>query len=392
MPAPRKTAASSNIVAVLGNDELRVKEAALKLSREMAPEDTSGFGPDVIEGTAESAEHCSQIVRSTMDALQTLPFFGGGKLVWLKNANFLADSVVGRTNAAVEGMEMILDYLEKLPPEIKFIISATAADKRRTAYKRLIKLADVQTFEKPDTSKSGWEGEIIPQVERRARALGLSFDNEALETLVHLAGEDTRQLDSEVEKLSLYVGEGGRVTAEIVRLLVPLNRAGVVFEIGNAIGRRDLRRSLELVRTLIYQGQNAVGILLAAIVPRVRNLLLAADLMGRHTKLPRGNYGAFAGALERLPAAEIEHLPRKKDGTGLNVYPIFLAIGEAQRFSLDELREALQACFEANLKLVTSSIEPQLVLERLLVKILTRSPLAQPASTAARVAGAYSRA
>lgn len=374
--AVKKASATSggagNIIAVVGTDDLRVKEAALKLSKELSPPDSGDFGNDVIEGIAESAEHCGQIVRSTLDALQTLPFFGGGKLVWLKNVNFLADSVVGRTNAAIEGMEAILDYAEKLPPEIKFLMSVGAVDKRRAAWKKLSKVADVRVFDRPDTTKSGWEDAVIAQVERRGRDLGLRFDHAALEMLVHLAGEDTRQLDSEIEKLSLYVGENGRVTEDVVRLLVPLNRAGVVFELGNAIGRRDLRRALELVRTLIYQGQNAIGILLAAVVPRVRNLLLAADLLERHPKLPRGSYGSFGGALERLPSSETAHLPKKKDGSGLNVYPLFLALNEASKFTLPELRAALKACLEANLKLVSTSIEPQLVLERLLVGMLTK--------------------
>src|SRR6478735_1915959 len=378
MPAPRKTAVSSNFTAVLGTDEARMKEAALKLSRELTPPDAGDFGVEIIEGIAESAEHCGQLVRRTLDALQTLPFFGGGKLVWLKNANFLADNQVGKTNAATEGIEAILDYVEQqLPPEVNFLLSASLIDKRRSAYKRIQKLADLRTFDRPDTSRTGWEDEVIPIVERRAKELGITFDNEAVEMLVQLAGEDTRQLDSEVEKLSLYLGERTRVTVEDVRLLVPLNRAGVVFELGNAIGKRDLRRALELVRTLIYQGQNPIGILLAAVVPRVRSLLLAADLVARHPKLPRGSYGAFGGALEKLPDVETSHIPRKKDGSGLNAYPIFLALDETRRYTVAELRAALQACLDANLKLVTTSIEPQLVLERLLIGMLTKSDTAE---------------
>lgn len=373
MPPKKSAAPASNFIAVLGTDEALMKEAAIRLSRELTPPDAGDFGVDLIEGIAESAEHCANIVRRTLDALQTLPFFGGGKLVWLKNVNFLADSQVGKTNAATEGMEAILDYVEKqLPPEVKFLLSASAVDKRRSAYKRIQKLADLRTFDRPDTSKTGWEDEVIPLVERRARDLGISFDNEAVEMLVHLAGEDTRQLDSEVEKLSLYLGERTRVTAEDVRLLVPLNRAGVIFELGNAMGKRDLRRALELVRTLVYQGQSPIGILLAAIVPRVKSMLLAADLVTRHPRLPRTAYPAFAAALDKLPAAETGHLPKKKDGTGLNVYPVFLALGESSKFTAAELRTALQACLDANLKLVTTSIDPQLVLERLLVGMLTK--------------------
>jgi DNA polymerase-3 subunit delta len=153
--------------------------------------------------------------------------------------------------------------------------------------------------------------------------------------------------------------------------MVPLNRAGVIFEVGNAIGRRDLRRALELVRTLVFQGQSAIGILLGAIVPKVRNLLLASDIVFRHPKVPRGSYQSFVGALDRLPENETAHLPRKKDGSGINGYPIFLALAEAQRFTNDELRTAMKGCLEANLKLVTTSIEPQLVLERLLISMLS---------------------
>jgi DNA polymerase-3 subunit delta len=376
MPPPKKSAAAaaSNFIAVLGTDEALMKEAAIRLSRELSPPDAGDFGVDIIEGIAESAEHCAQIVRRTLDALQTLPFFGGGKLVWLKNVNFLADSQVGKTNAATEGMETILDYVEQqLPNEVKFLLSASGVDKRRSAYKRIQKLADVRTFDRPDTSKTGWEDEVIPLVERRARDLGISFDNDAIEMLVHLAGEDTRQLDSEVEKLSLYLGERTRVTVEDVRLLVPLNRAGVIFELGNAMGKRDLRRALELVRTLVYQGQSPIGILLAAIVPRVKSMLLAADIVARHPRLPRTAYPAFAAALDRLPASETAHLPKKKDGSGLNVYPVFLALGESSKFTAAELRAALQACLDANLKLVTTSIDPQLVLERFLVGMLTKA-------------------
>ena len=65
--------------------------------------------------------------------------------------------------------------------------------------------------------------------------------------------------------------------------MVPLSRAGVIFELSNALSARDLELALTLVRRLLEQGESAVGILLAAIVPTIRNLLLAKDLM-EHTR------------------------------------------------------------------------------------------------------------
>ena len=59
-------------------------------------------------------------------------------------------------------------------------------------------------------------------------------------------------------------------------------------------------------------------------------------------RLPRNSYQPFIGALDRLPASETVHLPKKKDGSGINGYPVFLAINEAQKFKSEELREALK--------------------------------------------------
>jgi DNA polymerase-3 subunit delta len=207
------------------------------------------------------------------------------------------------------------------------------------------------------------------QASRWAREKGITFESGALELLVQMAGDDTRQMENELEKIDLYLGERRRAGLNTVRSLVSMSRAGVIWEIGNAIGMRDLKRALELLGTLVYQGQNPIGILLAAIVPKVRSLLLVKDLVSKH-KLSTGSYSAFTHSLDGLPSSVTAHLPRKKDGTGFNAFPLFLAIGESTRFTLEELNEAFKACLEANSKLVTTQLDTKLVLERLLISFL----------------------
>lgn len=377
MPPPKKAStAPGNVFAFIGSDEARVKEAALRLVRKLTPPDAGDFGNDIIEGSADNAEHAGRICANVIQALQTLPFFGGGKIVWLKNANFLGDSVTGRANASVEGFENILSVIEAgLGPDVKFVLSASAIDKRRGAWKKLSKLAKVEVFDRPDTSKAGWEQAVIAQAEKRARELGITFESGALELLVQMAGDDTRQLENELEKIDVYLGERRRAGLATVRHLVSQSRAGVLWDLGNAIGARDLPRALELLGTLIYQGQNAIGILLGAIVPRVRSLLLVKELGSRY-KLNRHGYGAFCNSLEALPSNATAHLPRKKDGTGFNAFPLFLALEEVGRFTLEELHAAFTACLEANHKLVTTQLDTQLVLERLLVGMLGKKTAA----------------
>ncbi len=373
MPPPKKTAASQ-VNVLLGSDEARVKEAALRLVRSLTPPDAGDFGNDIIDGTADNADHAGTICSNVCMALQTLPFFGGTKVVWLKSANFLGDSGPGRGQDAVNGFERILDVVESgLGSDVRFVISATTIDKRRSAYKRISKIANIEVFDKPDTSRAGWEIAVLADASRKVKTMGITFESGALELLVQMAGDDTRQMDNELEKIDLYLGERRRAGLKTVQNLVSMSRAGVLWDLGNAIGKRNLPRALELLGTLMYQGQNAIGLLLAAIVPRVRSLLLIKDLGSRY-KLNKFNYQGFCTSLEALPSTATGHLPRKKDGTGFNAYPLFLALPETGNFTLDELHAAYKACLAANVKLVTSSLDSKLVLERLLVGILSRPP------------------
>jgi len=376
MPAPKKAATSnSQHHAIIGTDEGRVKEVALRLVQQLAPADSGDFGTEIVEGQADNAEHAGRICADVIMALQTLPFFGGGKIVWLKGANFLGDSQTGRAQDAVEGFERILDVLESgLPPDIRLIVSASAIDKRRTAYKRLSKISAIDVHDKPDTSKTGWEGAVMGQIQGRVRELGLIFESGALELLVQLCGDDTRQLANELEKIDLYLGDRRRCGLATVRGMVSMSRAGVLWEIGNAIGARDLPRALDLLGTLLYQGESAIGLLLAAIVPKVRNLLIIKELTSKNP-VHTASYDSFSRSLEALPAHVTAHLPRKKDGSGFNVYPLFLSMAEARKFTLEELHEGLEACLNANEKLVTTQLDAKVVLERLLVGLLAPRPI-----------------
>ena len=69
---------------------------------------------------ADNAEQAVLRIRQAKEAIQTLPFFGGEKLVWLKNVNFLADTVTGRSAAVQEALEDLKEVLERgLPSGVR---------------------------------------------------------------------------------------------------------------------------------------------------------------------------------------------------------------------------------------------------------------------------------
>ncbi len=401
MPKTKTATAATNIYAVVGSDEAEVKRAAAELASNLTPPDAGDFGLDVVDGAVDHAEQAAARIRSAIEALQTLPFFGGSKVVWLKNANFLGDTQIGRAAGVQSALEELSELIERgLGSDVIFLVSATEVDKRRSFYRSLVKRAELQVFDRLDSSRSGWEEEAIEAVRRRANKRKLQFDGNALDLFVLLTGGDTRQIENELEKIDVFLSESTgfqpvrragvspakepaakmatgptagtavpRVTVNLVRELVPLSRAGVIFELSNALAMRDLELALTLVRRLLDQGESAVGILLVAILPTVRNLLLAKDLMERHRLARPHSPFQFISAINRLPAEASDHLPRKKDGS-INAYPLGIAAQQAHRFETKQLVRAMQACLEANLQLVTTQLDHELVLTEAVVKLL----------------------
>lgn len=361
-------AGKSKIYAIVGSDDGRVKEEALRLHRELTGGEDDGFTHEQIDGAADNSEGAFQICRNAVEALNTLPFFGGEKVVWLKSATFLIDDVTGRSERTLSGVEHLKECLEAgLGDGVVFLLSATGIDKRRAFWKFLNKHATVKSFDKIDITRDGWEDQVAALVNGRARDLKLSFEDDAMELFVMLAGEATQQIGSELEKLNLYLGSDRRtVTLADVRCMVPMSRAGVVFEIGKALQRGDAARAIQLIDEQLEQGDSAIGVMRASVIPTVRNLFMAKVLS--EMKLPTGNYRTFNTALERLPENQKAWLPQKKAG-GLNTYPIFLAIGSATAFRLPGLRKAMESALKADRALVTSSLDHRLVLHRLVAEV-----------------------
>ena len=354
----------------MGSDEGEVREKALHLYNELTGGVDDGFTHETIDGIADNSDSAFEICSSTVQSLLTMPMFGGDKVVWLRNANFFADTVTGRSQRTEAGVERLRETLEKgLPDGVKFLLTAQGIDKRRAFWKFIDKTATVQVFDKIDTNRDDWMDQVGVLVGRKADELGLEFEDEAMELFVLLAGEASQQIGNELEKLDLYLGRERRLVTEAdVRKMVPLSRAAVVFEIGKSIQKGDTARAISLIDQQLEADESAIGIMRASVIPTIRNLFMA-KLIVEKLKVPSGNYSAFSGALNRLSEADRSWLPQKKDGSGVNVFPVFLAVHGAANFDLAGLQSVLESTLRADQALVTTGLDHRLVFHRLMAEI-----------------------
>ena len=118
--------------------------------------------------------------------------------------------------------------------------------------------------------------------------------------------------------------------------------------------------------------------MLVAIIPTVRNLLLAKDLMTRHRLQKPAQPFFFGKTLERLPPEAIAHLPRKKDGTISAYTARDCGVTRLSATPWRNCARALEACLAANVQLVTTQLDPEVVLGQLIVRILAKPAAALP--------------
>src|SRR5881394_2971429 len=144
MPKTKTKAETANIHAIVGSDEAEVKRVAAELAEKLASPGAGDFGMEIIDGAADNADQAAARIRSAIEALQTLPFFGSTKVVWLKNANFLGDDAKARSAAVQSALEELSELLDGgFDSGVTFLITATEVDKRRAFYKMLVKRAEL---------------------------------------------------------------------------------------------------------------------------------------------------------------------------------------------------------------------------------------------------------
>ena len=127
--ATSSLAKNSRIHFITGSDEAEVRRTAQCLAAQLALPDAGELGLEIIEAPADTVDCSVEMIESTLQGILTLPFFGGGKLVWMKGVSFLKDTQQGRSETVQNALEKLLKILEEgLPEGITLLISAPEPD------------------------------------------------------------------------------------------------------------------------------------------------------------------------------------------------------------------------------------------------------------------------
>ncbi len=85
-----------SVYLFFGTDEGMVSEKAARAFSALT-EGTNEFSHEILEATVTDSDNAEAVTHQVIEALRTLPFFPGRKVVWMKKCNFLDDSVTAKS-------------------------------------------------------------------------------------------------------------------------------------------------------------------------------------------------------------------------------------------------------------------------------------------------------
>src|SRR6188768_247370 len=104
--AADKAKAAVPLFLIFGDDDFAVKGRARQLFEECS-RDAGGFDNEIISGTAGNSSEALDAIGKLREAMQTLPFFGGQKVIWFQNCNFLGEERTATSQAVTEALAQI---------------------------------------------------------------------------------------------------------------------------------------------------------------------------------------------------------------------------------------------------------------------------------------------
>lgn len=361
---------------VFGEDEFAVKQRARQIYQQWTLE-LGGTDHEIIDAAVSNSGEALKALARLREALQTLPFFGSGKVVWLQNCNFLGDERTAGAQAVMDTLaELAQEWKEFSWQNVRLLISAAKADKRKVFFKTIDKIGAVESFDAWSVDDKDWADRAETWVRKAVRSKQKEISDEALAELVGRVGPNTRQLDMEVEKLSLYVGEQNRIEAEDVAAVCVHNKTARAFALGDALGDRDLPRLLRRLDEELWgikgdSRKSEIG-LLYGLIAKVRAMLMLKEMLREGWVKAEQDYSRFKARLELVPADKMP-ADRRFNPLALNPYVLYKALPQVKHYTRSELVRAMDLLLRCNQRLVSRGLDQSLVLQQALVQIAARA-------------------
>ena len=308
-----------NVYLLYGTEDYLKRQYRDKLKHALVePDDTMNFS--AYEGKDINP-------KELIDLSETLPFFKEKRMILVENSGFFKNSC-----------DDLAEYMSQGPESTCFVFVEEEVDKRSKLFKAASRAGSAVEFETPK------EDMLIRWILGRIQREGKKITQSVMQLFLSKTGSDMENIDKELEKLICYTLDKTEISAADVEAICTGQTENKIFEMIDAISAKNQKKALDLYYDLLALKEAPMRILFL-IARQFQNLLLIKSMSAKG-----------------YPAVSIAKT------AGMPSFAVQKNLRQAGAFKINQLKEAIEDCGQAEEDVKTGRMADQLAVELLIVK------------------------
>lgn len=191
----------------------------------------------------------SDNLKNIISDIETPAFGYDKKLVIVKNSELFKKEGKRKNTELLQLREKLENYIKEnidiINQTVILVFVEEEADKN-TLYNLIDKVGIVCKFEYQKAFQ------LQARIKAICNAYKVNIDNSTLTYFIESCGTSMQDLINEIRKLIEYVGENGEITKDDIDKLSIKQIESIIFDLTDNLGKKDIKKALEVLNNLIY--------------------------------------------------------------------------------------------------------------------------------------------
>ena len=309
-----------------GEEDLMIDEGIQLIVDKTLDEGSKGFNLDVVYGSKADA-------KDVVGHASSFPMMGKKRVVVVKEFEKLAGTDTEK--------EIVAAYVNKPLDSTILVLVSLEPDFRKKPFTDLKKRAELIEC------KPLYDNQVPPWIGERIRHQGREASVEVCRLIQAYVGNSLRSLQNELDKLYVFMGDRKKIALEDIAAVVGATKGFTIFELQNAIGRKDPKEAIKILERMLEAGQSP-QMIIVMLTRFFTQLWKLTDMRSR-----------------RLPDSEIAR------EIGVSQYFAKQIIEFRSNFDVQQIEENFKSLLEADTVLKSTSRDPRLVLDLLVLSLIS---------------------